>query len=112
MDKLEKTADYEQLIKELNHHYDLQLAEQPPSRDLEALLAEKLNELIRSDFNMLVTILYRIDVSEEKLKKLLKDNAGEDAGRIMARLIIERQLQKIKARRASDSSGSTSAWKD
>ena len=42
-----------------------------------------------------------IDVDEARLKKLLKDNAGEDAGMIIARLIIERQLQKIVTRRAS-----------
>ena len=47
---------------------------------------------------MLVQILYRIDVSEKKIKTLLKENQGSDAGKIIASLIIERQMQKIKSR--------------
>jgi len=34
-----------------------------------------------------------------KLKHLLKENPGEDAGFVIADLIIERQLQKIKSRK-------------
>jgi len=66
------------------------------------LLKEKLsyhiNQLIQTDFQKLVSILYRIDVSEAKLKYLLKENADKDASVIIADLIIERQLQKIKSR--------------
>jgi hypothetical protein len=37
-------------------------------------------------------------VSEVKLKTLLKVQSQEDAGKIIAELVIERQLQKIKTR--------------
>jgi hypothetical protein len=57
--------------------------------------------LILSDFNALIGILYRIDVNEARLKELLKIKAGEDAGKIMARLIIERQWQKIQTRKSN-----------
>ena len=43
-------------------------------------------------------ILYRIDVNERKLKYLLQENVGEDAAFIIADLIIERQIEKIKSR--------------
>jgi hypothetical protein len=46
----------------------------------------------------LVNLLYRIDVSEKNLKELLAKNPKQDAGDIIAMLIIERQLQKIKSR--------------
>lgn len=111
MDRPEKIGDHELLVQELNRQYDLHLTEQLPPDELETFLSERLNALIRSDFNMLITILYRVDVSENKLKKLLRGSPEEDAGKIMARLIIERQLQKIKARRASNSTD-TSAWKE
>jgi len=61
-------------------------------------LADKINELIQNDFQKLIAILYRLDVNEEKLKHLLRDNTGSDAGTIIADLIIERQIQKIKSR--------------
>src|SRR6185503_2628654 len=66
--------------------------------DLKKLLAEKFNELIKTDLNALIQLLYRIDISETKLKQVLKENAGKDAGELLAELKIERQLQKIKSR--------------
>jgi hypothetical protein len=62
------------------------------------ILAERINELINSDFQKLVSILYRADISEAKLKQLLKTNPGTDAGLIIADLMIERQEQKIRSR--------------
>jgi hypothetical protein len=63
------------------------------------VLADYINHLIQTDFQKLVFILYRIDVNETRLKRILKENKGEDAGRIISNLIIERQLQKIKSRK-------------
>jgi hypothetical protein len=62
------------------------------------LIAEELNHLINSDFNKLVSLLYRLDIDEMKLKRLLKENPGEDSGKLLATLVIERQLQKIRSR--------------
>lgn len=68
-------------------------------QDAENFLAEKINALIKNDFNFLVQILYRIDVNEARLKQVLKENPNEDAGKIIAALLIERQLQKINSRK-------------
>ncbi|MFT3909818.1 MAG: hypothetical protein QM737_10365 [Ferruginibacter sp.] len=69
----------------------------------ETALHEKLstyiNHLILNSFDELIYILYRIDVSESKLKSMLKENDKADAGKMIAALIIERQIQKIKSRR-------------
>jgi len=64
-------------------------------------LASEINQLILTNFERLIQLLYRIDVSELKLKTLLKENPNEDAGKIIATLIIERQLQKIKYKSSS-----------
>jgi hypothetical protein len=61
-------------------------------------LALFINDLIITDFTKLVQMLYRIDISEKKLNQLLSDNTDKDAGKIIAEMIIERQLQKIKSR--------------
>jgi hypothetical protein len=61
-------------------------------------LADKINELISKDFSKLVSILYRMDVSEQKLKDLLKENPTTDAGLLIADLMIERQAEKIRSR--------------
>jgi len=43
-------------------------------------------------------ILYRMDVSEIKLKQLLNENPGTDAALIITDLMIERQEQKMISR--------------
>ena len=62
-------------------------------------LAAWINNLILNDFDKLISVLYRIDVSETKLKLMLAENKEEDAAKMIALLIIERQLQKIKSRK-------------
>jgi hypothetical protein len=57
-------------------------------------LSTYLNHLLLNDFSALVQILYQVDVSEEKLKLVLKENTQADAGDLIAELIIERQSQK------------------
>ncbi|HEY8896398.1 MAG TPA: hypothetical protein VIM79_16340 [Niastella sp.] len=61
-------------------------------------LAVAINHLIQTDFAQLINILYRIDISERTLKETLQQHVNEDAGMLIARLIIERQLQKQKVR--------------
>ena len=72
-------------------------------------LARHLNHLINHDFSRLVSLLYRLDISEKKLKAML-NSTNVDAGELIADLIIERQLQKIQSRKKfSSESGSNSA---
>ena len=63
------------------------------------LLAKKINTLVIEDFPGLINILYRMDISEMKLKDLLEKNPGEDEGMIIAKMMMEREEQKIRARR-------------
>ncbi|WMJ72622.1 hypothetical protein RCC89_05520 [Cytophagaceae bacterium ABcell3] len=63
------------------------------------LLAAYIEELIHNDFSRLLQILYRVDVPEEKLKKALAENKESlSSGEIIARLLVERQVQKIELR--------------
>lgn len=63
-----------------------------------AQLKDEVNNLINEDFGRLVQILYRIDVPEKKLRQLLIENPTTDAADTIAKLIMERQVQKGKAR--------------
>lgn len=67
-------------------------------QELKEMLARHVNHLLQTNFEQLVNLLYRIDISEKNLKALLAQNPKQDAGDIIAVLIIERQLQKIKTR--------------
>ena len=87
------------LLYDLNTSYGLELPETVTMEALEALLAERINDMINKDFNALIQLLYRIDVSESKLRQLLQENTTTDANRTIACLILERQWQKIETRR-------------
>jgi hypothetical protein len=91
--------DTQVLIEDLNSVYALDLRPAATVAELETFLSEKVNHMIQHDFQTLLQLLYRIDVNEEKLRRELEQNKNEDAGRIIARLIIERQTQKIESRR-------------
>jgi lipoprotein NlpI len=90
------------LIQSLDKDLAIALPGNISYEELQAQLAAHINQLIKDDFQKLVGYLYRIDVHEQKLKTLLKQHPDEDAGNIIAELIIERQLQKIKTRQHSD----------
>jgi predicted translin family RNA/ssDNA-binding protein len=62
-------------------------------------LKEAVGHLIDKDFDALLQLLYRVDVSEEKLRRLLHEFPAADAAGIITNLLLERQLQKIKSRR-------------
>jgi hypothetical protein len=61
-------------------------------------LVAYINQLIAKDFAKLVYLLYAVDVSEKKLKQILAEHPNEDAGKLIALLMLERQEQKRKSR--------------
>ena len=65
-----------------------------------AILVAFIDDLIRNDFNRLVSILYRVDISEAKLKQKLAENTDNKilAAETIARLFIEREEEKIISR--------------
>ena len=65
-----------------------------PSLSPEALAAE-VNEMIEHNFEGLIQILYRMDVSEHKLKEVLAANQQEDAGKLITAVILERLAQRL-----------------
>jgi hypothetical protein len=86
------------LTEIINQELGLLLPEKISADEMRRRLSIHINYLIEHDFQKLVSVLYQVDVNEKKLKHLLKENIDEDAGLIIADLIIERQLQKIKSR--------------
>jgi len=87
-----------ELIRLLNKDFAFGITGQLSYDEIHAQLSAYINELINKDFDRLVSYLYRIDVPEQKLKTLLQQHRQDDAGNIIAGLVIERQEQKIRSR--------------
>ena len=90
--------DNNELVLQINKELAIELPEKISLEELQSKLAVHINFLIQHHFEKLVSLLYRIDVSEGKIKSLLQNEPGKNAGDLIAVLIIERQLQKIKTR--------------
>ena len=67
-----------------------------------------INHLINTDFEKLVFLLYRIDVSEKKIKALLDNTSSSNAGELIAQAIIERLEEKKVSREKYKQSGEIS----
>lgn len=69
------------------------------------ILAAHIDHLVVNDFSRLIYLLYRLDISEEKLKQLLQQHSVS-AGTVIAILMVERQLQINESRKHFTSSTS------
>jgi len=57
-----------------------------------------IKKLIDSNQSKFMGILYRIDVSDEQVKKAVNENSSEPFSEIITDLIIKRELQKVVIR--------------
>lgn len=65
---------------------------------LEEYLTKQVNHLLDHDLNKLLNALYRIDISEEKVKELLQQSEQGKIASSLAKTIIEREKQKVLTR--------------
>ena len=68
--------------------------------DLKARLTIFIADLLESSFEKLCHMVYRHDVSEEKFHEALQSGSAKEQAENIAELVIERELQKVEARKA------------
>ncbi len=66
--------------------------------ELRQNLKKVITYLLDKDMNRLLNALYRIDVSEEKVKQVLSNAKADELSGDLTDLIIHRELQKVKTR--------------
>ena len=87
------------IVKDFDLDSENFLGGHPVSVDLViSKLTAVVEHLLDQDFNKLLNILYRIDISEEKLKLALSQNAEQPA-KVIAQMIFEREMQKVETRK-------------
>ncbi len=90
--------DFSELQLLINTELPLSMGEAVTQTNWLTRLGERINEMIIHDFNGLVTILYRFDVDEKRIRNNLRVG-DHDSGRLIAQMIVDRLLEKIKTRR-------------
>lgn len=61
-------------------------------------LKEKVSMLMSRNYESFLNLLYRIDLSETRLKRELRDQPEKEAALVIAEMIIKRELQKVVIR--------------
>ncbi len=72
-----------------------------PDAALEAIreaLSRRITEMLRTNPEKLMSILYRIDVREDMVNTILNTAFPTEVPLLLANLIIERQLEKARTR--------------
>ena len=62
-------------------------------------LSKAVSQLLDRDFERLLQICYRIDLGEEKLKKILHESAPDQVSLDLAKALWDRQKLKIEIRK-------------
>lgn len=98
------------LQETLAHNFDLEINDLVSREKIIAALTRRVDQLIAGNPDQLFSMLYRLDISEKKIKEAM---ATEDqVTKKIAVLIYERQLEKIVSRRhfKSDTPEDDLAW--
>ncbi len=68
-------------------------------KELMEQLTPAIEYMLSSNGAKLMQVLYRIDIAEEKLKTAIERFTDLSFAQVIARLIIEREMQKVLTRR-------------
>ena len=62
-------------------------------------LCKVINHMLDHDFERLLNAMYRLDINEDRFKKILTGQKIENVAQNIADLVINRELQKLITRR-------------
>lgn len=79
--------------------FELQSAPPPADEaELLALLAARIEEMLLNRPDYIMSLLYRLDVLEEKIRPVMHPSAPEPPHIGLARLVLERQKQRAETK--------------
>ena len=82
----------------LGQDWDLRLPDMLSEEAILKLLADRIVTILERGPETFFQLMYRLDISEKKLNAVLRD---DDVAAKIARLIYDRQVQKIRSRLAN-----------
>ena len=103
-------SEEQELQNALANSFDLAFPDLVSREKIIAALTRRVDELIAGNPDQLFSMLYRLDISERKIKEAMVTE--EEVTKKIAVLIYERQLEKIISRRhfKSDPPEEDLAW--
>jgi hypothetical protein len=74
-------------------------ANQPDEELVIKLLADRIDYMLQSNPDMLMSMMYRMDVREKDLQEALQPGKLDEPTRALALLVIKRQQERLETRR-------------
>lgn len=85
-----------EIKNEIEKNFEISLCE-----DWKMALIDLIDNLIANNFQQLINVLYKIDVSENKIKLALQQQQNRKTAEVLVEMILERLQQKAESRKAT-----------
>lgn len=70
--------------------------------ELLAILTLRIENMLEQETDMLLSLLYRLDVEEKAILKALQPEIGETAASSLAKLVLKRQKQRWEIKKSTE----------
>lgn len=93
-----KVEESKELTDAISSRFELEKTEGFTLDDLRDALYLRIRELLDKNVERLLSMLYRVDLSQKRLDEIFENGSKDDIALKIAEAVIDRQLQKIKTR--------------
>ena len=87
-----------QLIEIFAKDFGLEERYELTEDEILVILSRRVGELLNSDKDLMLSYLYRLDISMDKIAAVLRVTNIIPAEQSLARLILDRQIERIKTK--------------
>lgn len=89
---------YQQVALSLNKELDIKEGQYMTEDEILHILIERVDDLLKHDKDLLLSYLYRLDISQKKIATVLRVTNIIPPEQSLARLILDRQIERIKTK--------------
>jgi len=87
------------LAIQLTKKWEIDISEAISSENLQLLLAQRIQEMLKNELEALLLIMYRMDIAENDFQAAMQLGNLQAIANKIAILVIEREMQKIYTRK-------------
>lgn len=77
---------------------DITMDKQANEEDLIAAIAQRVMNYMEGEIELLFSYLYRLDIEEQKITKIINEPTEEPTHIALAKLIYTRQMQRVRTK--------------
>ena len=91
--------EFEEITSIIDNHYPNEIVFNDIDNDFLQVVTKRVAELMESNMELFFNHLYRMDIDERKVHKILNFSKEESVYISIAKIIIERQKKRLETKR-------------